>query len=118
MMSVTTQRTPQGRRYCSAEEAELTLCSATLSNLSSITVFARGSVSLRTVSTLKQTVSKAYYLSLLNCSHEGKAYFGRTESRKNKPIRNNFSHGLSLNTCVYVQPSLMVTWSLCICTGR
>lgn len=48
MMSVTTHRAPQGRRYCSAEETELTLCSATLSNLSSITVFARGSVSLRT----------------------------------------------------------------------
>lgn len=48
MMSVTTQRTPQGRRYCSTEEAELALCSATLSNLSSIAVFARDSVSLQT----------------------------------------------------------------------
>lgn len=70
-----------------------------LSN-SNITVFVKGLCLLRKpVSTFKQTEAKAHYLSLVNCSQEGKASFRRTESRKIN-LKPKHTHGLSLNTCV------------------
>lgn len=88
---------------------------AVLSN-SSITVFVKGLCLLRKpVSTFEQTDAKAHYLSLLNCSQECKASFGRTESRKIN-LKLKYTHGLSLNTCVSVCPGLVVAWSLFIYT--